>query len=106
MSTLYISTRPVRAEQYQPGMEFILGRRIFIHGGQASFAPHTILSQIRPGDWVVETGEQLINNGGQFSFLCMAVKVISDAEFRDQYRIFHPGEARWRSFSEASGEPT
>ena len=92
MTTLYISTRPCRAEQYQPGMESILGRRIFIQQGQASYAPHTIRCEIEPGDWVVEANDRLIK--------------LSDEEFRNHYRIFHPGEVRWRSFSEATEETT
>ena len=90
MSGLYLCTVAVHAEQYQTGMDSILGRPILVVQAQITFAPHTLKCVVTPGDWVVENGDRVINLSGTAVKQGKAVVVLSDAEFRKQYRPLMP----------------
>ena len=86
MSAFYLSTVPVRAERYQVGMTSILGRPILVVNAQTTFAPHTLRCVLRPGDWVVENGDRLVNFNGVVVKQGETVLVLPDADFHRRYR--------------------
>ena len=93
MDSLYVPTRPVRAEQYHAGMPSILGRPVITDmRGVTTYQPHTPRNELADGCWVIETHPLILNSNGKPQPAGMATRVISAATFDAEYRAAYPGE--------------
>ena len=86
MPELVVPAAPTRAERFRSGMTSILGRPIQVIDGVASFYPHTPACHLVDGCWAVEIVPRYILRNGRMTRDGRRVEVLSDEDFRTEYR--------------------